>query len=475
VALFLLSLVHYWHERHLLEEQIHLAGLQSGETMLSSLRQAMLLNDREMLAQTLADWSKVESVQRAWIIDHDGRVKVDSHGEGIGSIQRRDAPGCIECHRFPAAARPRTVRSPTTDAMLRIAMPVVNEPDCLSCHEQAGRLLGLLLVDVPLVTPEQDLLNHLRIEALIVTGTILLVSLALHLLISLFVVRRVNALRRPLVSVAAGDFALRLPVSSGPADELDELANAFNYMAEELERFIGQQERLNELRQRAIVEERERIARELHDGMAQILGYVNTKVMAARLMLKSHQMEAANTNLLQIEESTRDLYLDMREAILGLKMAGQIGAGLCATLLDFIAQFQRLSGLLVEIVFSPDVKDLPLAGEIELQLLRIVQEALTNVRKHASTNKAWVSLQTDGQFLELTVGDAGKGFDPQHVWRERQPHFGLSIMRERAEAIGAEFALHSQPGSGTRVVIKLTVEEGETDAYIGGRRSRLVS
>jgi two-component system nitrate/nitrite sensor histidine kinase NarX len=90
-------------------------------------------------------------------------------------------------------------------------------------------------------------------------------------------------------------------------------------------------------------------------------------------------------------------------------------------------------------------------------LLRIVQEALTNVRKHASATNAWISLRISDGVLELTVSDDGQGFDPDHVPTTHRPHFGLSTMRERAEAIGAEFDLDSEPGAGTRVTVRLSV------------------
>jgi signal transduction histidine kinase len=210
-------------------------------------------------------------------------------------------------------------------------------------------------------------------------------------------------------------------------------------------------------RQQSLIdEERQRIARELHDGLAQLLGYVSTKAMAVRLMLKNRRTEAADQHLLQLEEAARELYVDVRQAILDLKMTGQSGAGVTATLKDFTAQFSRLSGLPVELAIAPAVESLSLTAEIELQLLRIVQEALTNVRKHASATKVRISLRVNDGVLELTVSDDGQGFDPDHVRGTHRPHFGLSTMRERAEAIGAEFDLDSEPGAGTRVTVRLS-------------------
>jgi signal transduction histidine kinase len=208
-----------------------------------------------------------------------------------------------------------------------------------------------------------------------------------------------------------------------------------------------------------IDEERARIARELHDGLAQLLGYVTTKAMAVRLMLDNGQMESANQHLLQLEEAARELFVDVRQAILDLKMMGVSSTGLTDTLKDLRAQFTRLSGLPVELALDPGVESLSLPPQIELHLLRIAQEALANVRKHASATNAWISLQIRETVLELTVSDNGRGFDPAQVQATLRPHFGVGSMRERAQAMGAEFGLDSDPGAGTRVRVRLRIDD----------------
>jgi len=459
LALSSLSLLHYWRERNLVEDQAQLAVTQLGQVLTSSLRHTMLVNDREMLARVLSDVGTIDTIERVQILDLAGQVKVASDASEVGQLRRVEDPGCSECHRFTPEMRPRTVLLSSEAGMLRIAAPIANEPACTNCHPQQTAHLGILLADMPMMALEQHLLRDLQADLVISAAITLLVTVGVYLLVHRLVVRRVEAFRRPLAEYASGDFAARLPAAPAASDELDELAQAFNRMADELERHAHEQEERNALRQRAIMEERERIARELHDGLAQLLGYVNTKAMAVRLMLKNHQMEAANEHLLQLEEAARELFIDVREAILGLKAAGGAGAGLAAMLKDYTAQFSRLSGIPIQVSIAPGIESLPLAAETELQLLRIVQEALTNVRKHAAARQAWVSLRTSNGDLELTVGDDGTGFEPERARLNHRPHFGLSTMRERAEAIGAEFTLDSKPGAGTRITVRLAVED----------------
>ncbi len=214
---------------------------------------------------------------------------------------------------------------------------------------------------------------------------------------------------------------------------------------------------LRELRERAIREERERIARELHDGLSQWLGYVNTKAMAARLLLGKDQIQAADQQLFQLEEVSKELLVDVREAILGLKMAGQSSAGLASNLSEYIVHFGNLSGLAVRLAVAPEVKNLPLKAETEYQLMRIIQEALNNVRKHASASQALVEVQLRDDQLEISIIDDGVGFDLQAHLADHDDHLGLQTMRERAEMIGAELQIESTPNRGALIRVRLAV------------------
>jgi signal transduction histidine kinase len=230
-------------------------------------------------------------------------------------------------------------------------------------------------------------------------------------------------------------------------------------MAEQLEQHRQAELVRTELRQQAIVQERERIARELHDGLAQVLGYVHTKATAVRLLLNRQQVAAAQAQLIQLEEAARGLFVDVREAILGLKMTGQRDLHLTAMLEEYAAHFSQLSDLQVQVDIAPALADLCLSSEVELQLLRIVQEALTNARKHAHASKVAIRVANGGPTMEVSVSDDGQGFEPDQDRGAGRPHFGLGTMRERAEAIGADFGIDSRPGAGTRVRVRLPAHQ----------------
>ncbi|HLE30448.1 MAG TPA: sensor histidine kinase [Anaerolineales bacterium] len=469
LALALLSLVHYWRERHLLEEQARLTAAQFGQVIKGGLWHTMLVNDTDMIVVALRNIRERETIERAQIVNLSGAVLADSAtGEEAGQIQHVVEPGCMECHRLAPQARPTAAVLSTASGALRVAVPLDNEPECSACHSPEAVHLGILLVDVPLRILWPHVLQNLQVDLAISAAITLLMTAAVYWLVHRLVVRRVETFRRPLAEYAQGNFGVRLPASAS-ADEIGELALAFNRMADQLERHIRAEQERSAVRQRAIVEERERIARELHDGLAQVLGYVNTKATAIRFLLKKGQPEAAEKHLAQLEEAARGLFVDVREAILGLKMTSASDVHLPAMLTEYVHHFSQLCDLPVEVEIAPSIAKLSLAAETELQLLRIVQEALSNVRKHAAASRACVRVTNGGPTLELTVSDDGTGFDSEHARQAGRPHFGLSTMRERAEAIGAEFSLDSQPGAGTQITVRMKTQENALDAHPGRR------
>lgn len=461
VALGVFSVVHYWRERQMADEQARQAAVQLGQTLTSGLRHTMLMNDRQMLANVITDVSAVNDILRAQIVDLNLHVKLDSAQIDVGLTRQLTETGCQECHRYPPAQRPRTTMLSGAANVLRVATPISNAPECADCHDSEHKHLGILLVDMELGETRQHILQDLHIDLALSLGVTFAVTLGVYALVHWVGVRRVEAFREPLARYTAGDFSLRLPAPSGPTDELGELAQAFNQMADKLEAHRRAEEALQAARQRAVVEERERIGRELHDGLAQLLGYVGAKATAVRLLLQQGQQPAAEKQLQQLEQAARELFTDVREAILGLKLSGLAGSGLGAALIQYVDTFRQLSGLPVEVSIAPTLAAVQLDAETEWQLFRIVQEALTNVRKHAAANRAWVHLHNGGQQLRLIVGDDGHGFSADPLSggaTHHRPHFGLSSMRERAEAIGAHIRIESQPGGGTQVALLLNWE-----------------
>ncbi|HUE75237.1 MAG TPA: GAF domain-containing sensor histidine kinase, partial [Chloroflexota bacterium] len=205
----------------------------------------------------------------------------------------------------------------------------------------------------------------------------------------------------------------------------------------------------------ATLEERDRIAREMHDGLAQVLGYVNTKAQAVRTLLEKDQVDRALVHLDQLSASARSVYADVREAILGLRTTVGPDYPLSRALAEYLETYERQTGIRSILDASDDVRLPTLA---EMQVLRVVQEALTNVRKHAQASRVGVRIADEAsgevggpakRIARVTIDDDGVGFEVDQV--DQFERYGLRMMRERVASLGGEMKVISHPGVGTSI------------------------
>ena len=202
----------------------------------------------------------------------------------------------------------------------------------------------------------------------------------------------------------------------------------------------------------AALEERERLGRELHDGLAQVLAYLHMKSYSVAELLNSGQLSAAQAELGEMQEVARETQRDVREAILGLRTTITPGTGIIPTLTEYVRRFSRQSGISTKLVAS-DNAVIEFEPVTEIQLLRIVQEALTNTRKHSRASRACVRFETDGVLAVINIKDDGRGFDPERL--DQDGHYGVHTMRERAQGVGGDLEILSEPGKGTNVIVRL--------------------
>ena len=211
---------------------------------------------------------------------------------------------------------------------------------------------------------------------------------------------------------------------------------------------------MEQMRHLAVLEERDRIGREIHDSFAQTLGYLSMQSRAIEIMLTKGKYDEAKAELGQMGEGVRGAFSDVREAIFNLRTTLTEDRDLAAVLQDYCQEFSRSCGILVELAIPPS-QELQLPIGVQFQLMRIVQEAMANARKHAGASRISVHMTKEDGNLALSVVDDGQGFEVEALGGAASRRFGLSIMRERAEAVGARFAIYSGPGQGTRVLVEL--------------------
>ncbi|MBT3321415.1 MAG: DUF3365 domain-containing protein [Anaerolineae bacterium] len=201
----------------------------------------------------------------------------------------------------------------------------------------------------------------------------------------------------------------------------------------------------------AVLEERARISRELHDSLAQTLGWLSIKTELLEEDLKLGKIQEGNTEMKNIRKVVRDACYDVRESIDGLRTRPTGDLNLTAA--SWIAEFRQRSGL--ETDFQVSKEKMALSPRVETELLRILQEALTNIRKHANAKSVSINLREKGDYVELIINDDGSGFDYNLDLDKK--HFGLRIMRERAENLGGSLHVESELEKGTRVTATLPI------------------
>ncbi len=210
--------------------------------------------------------------------------------------------------------------------------------------------------------------------------------------------------------------------------------------------------RLRELaRSAGTFEERGRLGRDLHDGVGQVLSYLQMKSYGTADLVGEGELDAAQAELREMQEVARGAVEDLRGSILGLRTTTGCGTDVATALSDYVGGFSRVSGIDTQLIVEEP--DLALSPFAEAQLLCIVQEALINARKHAEATRAWVRLMVQDGFAVVEIEDDGQGFALEGAIREG--HYGLQTMKERAESVGGECRIVAGRGQGTRVIVKL--------------------
>jgi two-component system, NarL family, nitrate/nitrite sensor histidine kinase NarX len=200
----------------------------------------------------------------------------------------------------------------------------------------------------------------------------------------------------------------------------------------------------------AVSQERVLLARELHDSIAQSLAFLKIQVQLMRDALASGNAQRVQSVLAEIDTGVRESYGDVRELLLHFRTRAN-GEHIEPALQTTLRKFEHHSGIKASLQMHG--QGLPLTPDLQIQVLHILQEALSNVRKHARASQVWLDVQQQPRW-RFEVRDDGVGFDADDPGRS-ETHVGLRIMAERAERIGATLELISTPGHGSSVVLEL--------------------
>ena len=248
-------------------------------------------------------------------------------------------------------------------------------------------------------------------------------------------VHRLDRLSAATLAWSQGDFSAR--VDDSTRDELGQLAGRLNDMAQQLTHLVETRREL------AVMDERNRLARELHDSAKQQAFATAAQIGGVRALLR-RDPDAAAVHLVEAERLLDELRRELTGMILELRPAALSSEGLAAVLHNYVAEWAGQNDITPQVHIT---SARPLPSEIEQPLFRILQEALANVARHSAAGNVTVTLLVSPDDVTLSVSDDGRGFNANGA----RSGFGLSSMQQRTAALGGRLTVRSAAGTGTTV------------------------
>ena len=242
---------------------------------------------------------------------------------------------------------------------------------------------------------------------------------------------------------------------------------ALNYLNRDLKKMNTQLEQLKDKRALSVKiieaqeEERKRIARKIHDGPAQAMANVLLKSeLCEKLITKD--IEQAKVELKNLKNIVQQSLKEVRKIIYDLRPSALDDLGLIPALSRYIKNFSEETGIFVDFSVLSNYKRL--SPEIEITCFRVVQEALTNIKKHSKAKNASVKFEFGMRFISIIIKDDGIGFDKENIGQG----YGLMGMRERVEILNGKFEISSFKNKGTQIYISIPVRGVEDDQIVSG-------
>ena len=319
------------------------------------------------------------------------------------------------------------------DNMLVAMVPIVGEN---------GSVQGALVMKV--VQPNifqlfLDFLQLIMVSVVIVTTIAVIAGLVFGSLTARGITRRLRRLASASDKWSHGDFTAIATDTS--ADELGQMARQFNRMAEQLRNLLQARQKL------ATLEERNRLARDLHDSVKQQVFAVGMQIGATKFLLR-RDVDAAEERLLETEKLVRQAQQELTTLIRELRPAALEGKGLVTALREMATSWSQQTGIVANVRVD-GTQAMPLT--VEEALFRIAQEALSNVSRHSKATLVQLVLTIADEDVTLSIIDNGQGFDTTN---QRSLGVGLLSMQERMKALSGDVQIESTPGKGTCILAR---------------------
>lgn len=209
----------------------------------------------------------------------------------------------------------------------------------------------------------------------------------------------------------------------------------------------------------AALHEREQLARELHDTVGQVLGYASLQTGTVGQLVREGQASVAARQLHRLEQVLQDAHADLREQILNLRAAPLLNDSFFAAIRHYITGVRDNYGINVSLCVDRDMEEHAISSAAQMQLFRIMQEALSNARKHSEAQHVTVRFTAAADTIGMFVEDDGCGFVADAAPESADNHFGLRFMAERVHEMDGTLRIDSAPGAGTRIAVEIPRKE----------------
>lgn len=388
-----------------------------------------------------AQFGRIETVA---VVDSSGKVLVITPPDAI------EAGSSLEAQFSPQAADgfQSALRGETDPGLLSNRDPGGYMVATVPIFNTDGQVIGAVYAKLSFPIDAAEFLQIVLQSTILPVALVMLIAGVISgvffgFLIARGLTQRLRKLEHAADAWSNGNFEVLALDSSG--DELGQLARRLNQMAVQLDNLVESEQEL------AALEERNRLARDLHDSVKQQIFATAMQVGAARASLE-HNPEAAKTHLAETDRLVRQAQQELTGLLRELRPAALEGKGVATALRDYVADWSRQNNIKTEVRVRGE-RALPL--NLEQALFRVAQEALANVARHSQATTVELYLAWQGGEVMLTVANNGPGFD---VAAMEDKGLGLRSMRERIETLGGRLIVESMPATGTRVTAHMPID-----------------
>lgn len=452
------AIVRYFNHRDLDMQEAQNLVAQANSIVEATLWHAMLTDDLTEVTSIVENVGRQQDVRGVYLLDASGQIRFSRQDGDIDKIRAGTRSGLAPS---AVSVSKSEIYAAGGEQVLRYTNRIENQPACYGCHTAEQSVLGYLVTDLALTEMNRQVASDLQMSIVSGIVTILFTIIAVNLVLGSFVLGKLEKFAPILRRFGQGDLSQRLPVRG--QDEIEELATAFNHTAESLQSRERENTRLYEelvekeaaranLLHKVIAaqeEERKRIARELHDDFSQSLTALSVTVQSAVETVPA-SMPSLQDRLRSMQELTTTTLGEAGRWIQDLRPRVLDELGLVPAIRWYTET--RLESFGIRVRLTADLKE-RLPSEVEITLFRVIQEAISNIARHAQARNVQIRLDLYDRVVVAHIEDDGIGFVPAKFLHATDGLTGMGLldMRERVALMGGSLTIDSTPGRGTRI------------------------